>query len=93
MARWFAGASLESASRRPTPAQKDLPSSKKKEVLADLNGGLLRRHLDVNKTLNMARERYYWLHVSSDAERWCQLYDICVARQGPKPGEGPAAPA
>jgi hypothetical protein len=43
----------ESASRRPKPAQEDLPWSKKK-VLGDLHGGPLRGHLGVDKTLNTA---------------------------------------
>jgi hypothetical protein len=58
---WWQDGVLEhhcvSASRWPKPAEKDLPWSKKKEVLGDLHGGPLRVHLGVNKTLNTARKR------------------------------------
>jgi hypothetical protein len=44
-----------------------------------MHGGPSGGHCGVNKTVDEVRQRYYWLHLKSDVERWCQQYDTCAA--------------
>jgi hypothetical protein len=53
-------------------AQIVIPRSKAKEVLVEMHGGTSRGHLETNKTIDKFRQRYYWLHLRGDVERWCQ---------------------
>jgi hypothetical protein len=50
----------ESADGKRT-AQLVIPRSRVKEVLTEMHGGTS-GHLGVNKTIERARQRYYWLH-------------------------------
>jgi hypothetical protein len=55
-----------------------------KEALAEMHGDTSGRHLGTNKTIDKVRQRYYWLHLRDDVERWCQQCDTCVASRGPR---------
>jgi hypothetical protein len=55
-----------------------IPQSRLKkylEIFMEDMGG----HLGRNKFLDKVREQYYWLHMRSDVESWCQLCYICTA--------------
>jgi hypothetical protein len=67
-------------------AQIILPRSTVNDVLTKLHGGLSGGHLGVNKTLNKVRQRYYWLQVRRDVEKWCPQRDTCAASRGPPAG-------
>jgi hypothetical protein len=73
----------ESTDRKETN-QIVVPHTKVKEVLAEMHGGTSGGHLGTNKTIDKVRQRYYWLHLRDDVERWCQQCDTCVASQGPR---------
>jgi len=60
----------ESADRKNKMAQIIIPRSKVKDVLVEMHGGTSGGHLGTNKT-NKVRQRYYWLHLRGDIERWC----------------------
>jgi hypothetical protein len=50
-----------------------------KDILAELHGEPSGGLLDVNKTLDKVRQRYYWLHARKDVEK-C---DTCATGLGP----------
>ena len=74
----------ESADGKKKTAQVVIPESKVKDVLTEMHGGTSGGHLGANKTMDKVRQRYYWLHLSSDVERWCRQCDTCAASRGPK---------
>jgi len=74
----------ESTDGKKKTAQVVIPRSKVKEVLAEMHGGTSGGHLGVNKTIDKVRQRYYWLHLRGDVERWCQQCDTCAASGGPR---------
>jgi hypothetical protein len=65
-------------------AQTVIPSGKVNEAQAEMHEGPSGGHLGVNKTLDIVRQRYYWLHMKSNSERWCQQCDTCAASRGPR---------
>jgi hypothetical protein len=73
----------ESADGKRT-AQVVIPRSRVKEVLTEMHGGTSGGHLEVNKTIERARQRYYLLHLKDDVERWCQQCNTCAASRGPR---------
>jgi hypothetical protein len=74
----------ESADGRKKTAQVVVPQSKVEEVLTELHGGASGGHLGANKTMNKVRQRYYWLRLRDDVERWCRQCDACAASRGPR---------
>jgi hypothetical protein len=78
---------LESADGRSTIAQIDIPRSKVKDVLTELNNGPS-GHLGINKTLNKVRQRFYWLQTRADTEKWCRQCDTCAASRGQRSRNG-----
>ena len=74
----------ESTDGRKKTVQIIVPRSKVKEVLEEMHGGSSGGHLGANKTLDKVRQRYYWLNLRADVERWCQQCDTCTASRGPR---------
>ena len=74
----------ESADGKKKTAQIVIPHSKMKEVLAVMHGGTTGGHLGANKIIDKVRQRYYWLHLRGDVERFCQQCDTCAASRGPR---------
>jgi hypothetical protein len=74
----------ESADGTNKMAQIVIPCSKLKEVLVEMHGATSGGHLGTNKTIDKIRQRYYWLHLRGDIERWCQQCNTCAISQGPK---------
>jgi hypothetical protein len=58
----------ERVNKQSNIAQIDLHQKKAKEVLQYLHGGSSGGYLDVSKTLNKVRQRYYWLQTRGDFE-------------------------
>jgi len=73
----------ESTDGRKKTAQVVVPQSKVDEVLTELHGGASGGHLGANKTMDKVRQRYYWLRLRDDVERWCRQCDVCAASRGP----------
>jgi hypothetical protein len=65
-------------------AQIVVPRSRVKDVLTELHDGPSGGNLDVNKTLNKVRQRFYWLQARTDIEKWCKQCDTCAASRGPR---------
>ena len=65
----------ESVDGKKESAQIVITLGKVKEVMAEMHGG----HLRTNTTIDKVRQRYYWLHLRGDVERWCEECDICAA--------------
>ncbi|XP_046663083.1 uncharacterized protein K02A2.6-like [Homalodisca vitripennis] len=61
-----------------------LPRSKRREVLMELHNGASGGHLGVNKTVEKLRQRFYWLHLRADVEKWCRQCDVCAGSRGPQ---------
>ena len=74
----------ESADGKKKTAQVIVPRSKVDEILTELHGGTSGGHLGANKTLDKIRQRYYWLRLRDDVERWCRQCDVCAASRGPR---------
>jgi hypothetical protein len=74
----------ESADGKKRTAQIVIPHGKVKEVLVEMHGGTSGGHLGTNKTIDKVRQRYYWLHLRGDVERWCQQCNTSVTSQGPR---------
>jgi hypothetical protein len=68
----------DSTDRQYKIVQTVLPQSRV-NVLTELHGRWSGGHLGVNKTLDMVRQRYYWLQVRNNVENWCQQCDTCAA--------------
>jgi hypothetical protein len=79
----------ESADGQSKIAHIILPRSRANDVLTELHGGPS-GHLGVNKTLNKARERYYWLQAINDVEKWWQQ---CSQSRPPNQESAPNASA
>jgi hypothetical protein len=58
----------KSADGKRRTAQIIIPHSRVKEVLTDIHGGTSGGHLEFNKTIAKARQRYYWLQLRDDIE-------------------------
>lgn len=64
------------ADGRSMTVQTVLLHSKVKDVLGELQRESWKEHLGVNKTQDKIRQWCYWLHASSDVQRWCSPCDI-----------------
>jgi hypothetical protein len=73
----------ESANGQSQIAQIVIPRSRVKDMVTELHGGPSGGHLGVSKTLNKFRQRFCWLQVRADIEKWCQQCDTCAASWGP----------
>ena len=62
-AKWDSLHLEERLLKRKCRMQVVLPRSKTVEVLKKMHGGPSGGHIEVNKTLDRIRERFYWLHV------------------------------
>jgi hypothetical protein len=58
----------ESVDGQCKTVQIDLLQSKVKDILDNIYGGSSAEHLGVNKTTEIFRRWYYWLHARSDIE-------------------------
>lgn len=65
----------ESADGQSKIAQIILPQSRVNSVLNELHGRPSGGPLGVNKTLSKVQQRYSWLPVRNDVEKWCQHCD------------------
>jgi hypothetical protein len=63
----------ESINGRKKTLQIIVSRSKVKEVLEKMHGGSSGGHLGANKTLDKVRQRYYWVNLRADVERWWKL--------------------
>ena len=81
----------ESADGKKT-AQIVIPHSKVKEVLAEMHGGTSGGHLGVNKIIDKIWQRYYWLHLRGDVERFCKRCDLCRKPRAKNQKSGVDAP-
>lgn len=61
-----------------------LPRSKIKEVLEEMHSGVSGGHLGVNRTIDKVRQRFYWLHLRADVERFYRQCDTCAGSRGPQ---------
>jgi transposase InsO family protein len=50
-----------------------------KQIHNDSSGG----HLGITKTLQMVRDRFYWLNCTNDVKDWCRKCTTCAASNGP----------
>jgi hypothetical protein len=73
----------ESADGKKT-AQVVISHNRVKKVLMEIHGGSSGGYFGTNKTIEKVRQRYYWLHLRDDVERWCQQCDTCAAIRGPR---------
>ena len=62
-----------------------VPSTLRKEVLADLHEGAMGGHLGCDKTLSRLKQRFYWPGHYNDVRDWCANCGICVSRKDPSP--------
>ena len=60
-----------------------IPKSKVPEVLRELHDGASGGHLGVHRTLEKARERFYWANLKDDVLDWCRRCATCAASNGP----------
>ena len=72
-----------SADGKEKTAQILIPHSRVKEVLAAMHGGTSGGHLGV-KIIDKIRQRYYWLDLRGDVERFGKRCDTCAACRGPR---------
>jgi len=72
----------ESAEGKEKTAQIVIPHSNMKEVLAEMHGDTSGGHLGVNKIIDKIRQRYYWLHLRGDVERFRKRCDTSAASRG-----------
>lgn len=70
----------ESNDGRTSIRQLVLPRKRVVEVVSAMHGS---GHFGVNKTLERARERFYWVHCGADVKEVCRKCDICSAKRGP----------
>ena len=70
--------------KKKKTAQVVIPNSRVKEVLTKIHGGTSGGHLGFNKTIDKFCQRYYWLNLRGDVERWRQQYDTCATSRGPR---------
>ena len=62
-------------------------------VLTALHSDITAGHLDIAKTLNKVRARFYWPGQRRDVEDWCQACDECGSRKPlPRPCHAPLQP-
>ena len=74
----------ESADGKKKTAQVVVPQSKVDQIVAELHGGTPVGHFGANKTMDKIRQRYYWLRLSDDVERFCRQCDACATSRGPR---------
>ena len=65
--------------------QSIVPSTLRKEVLAELHSGVGGGHLGMDKTLARLRERFYWPGQFNDVRDWCNNCRTCAVRKSPTP--------
>jgi hypothetical protein len=58
------------------------------QVLGQLHGGSLGCHLDINKTLDMVKQRHYWLHGRHSIEMWSEQWHPCSPPRSLNPYQG-----
>jgi hypothetical protein len=61
------------------PGQNTASQAQGKTDILKLHVGFSGGHLDINKALDMIRQKYCWLQLRSDVGRWCELYGTCPA--------------
>lgn len=61
-----------------------LPKKRVPEVLEAVHNGIGGGHFGVNKTLEKAKERFYWVNSRQDVEEWCRQCKDCASTKGPK---------
>ena len=59
-----------------------IPTQLQEKVLSEIHGGRLSGHLGETKTLQKARERFYWPGMSRSVSDWCRTCPSCAARKG-----------
>ena len=64
-----------------------LPSELTYKIFEQLHKHRIAGHLGRDKTLASIKQRFYWVNLTKDVKRWCQLCDIC-SRRKPGPGRG-----
>jgi len=74
----------QSADGRKKTAQVVVSQRKVDEFLTELHGDASGGHLGANKTMDKIRQRYYWLRLRDDVERWFRHCDACAANRGPR---------
>jgi len=74
----------ESADVKKKTTQVVTAHSKVKEVLVEMHGGTSGGPLGVKKSIDKIRQRYYWLHLKVDVQRWRQQCDTSAASRGPR---------
>lgn len=63
------------------------PFEFRKKILEQLHNNRTAGHLGRDKTISSIKQRYYWVGLNSDVQRWCLQCDQC-ARRKPGPGVG-----
>ena len=53
------------------------------EILANLHDSSTAAHLGMKKTLEKARDRFYWIRQRHDVEQWCASCAKCASRKSP----------
>lgn len=60
-----------------------LPKKRIPDVLQELHEGTSGGHFGVHRTLERARERFYWANLKEDVKDWCRRCLTCGASNGP----------
>ena len=60
-----------------------VPESLRPSVLHYLHNLTTSGHLGVAKTTGRIKERFYWVNVHRDVQKWCKSCDMCASRRGP----------
>lgn len=63
------------------------PFEFRQKILEQLHNNRTAGHLGRDKTISSVKQRYYWIGLNSDVQRWCLQCDQC-ARRKPGPGIG-----
>ncbi|POS82770.1 hypothetical protein EPUL_005785, partial [Erysiphe pulchra] len=74
---------VENAEGNQKKLQLLVPKRRIPEVLRQLHDGVTGGHLGVHKTLEKARERFYWPNLKEDIKDWCRNCVVCAGANGP----------
>ena len=73
----------ESSDGATSNVQLLVPASQRLTVMEALHNAVCSDHLGISRTVDRARHRFYWPHMTSDIERWIRACPDCQKRKGP----------